>query len=345
MIKFCIVLLLSLILTISASASVLSDTANNLAVGSWVQMPPNASLDALNPHRALLYWPDGGEWNEHEDKLYWMGGPGNCCESPPIFRMITYAEATDTWSLTQTSYTGGGHCHDGNAMNHLTGRFYFVQSNNPTVRSLLNGTWTDLPTAPWGDVTPALTWFPELNGGAGGLVAAGIHGGLIWFDGTTWHTINSQTELWQGYNQFVEYNPMHKVVWVGNNTAHYKLDAALNLTQLSTPPIKVAVGDTIEVIDPASGKYLVKGIKDGHTDWWEYDIIADSWTNITSAMANRPSLGNELFPVAIPKYGVIMIFEAKGETERAFLYRHAPSVQDTVPPGAPADFAIEMSTN
>jgi hypothetical protein len=309
-----------------AFPSVLSNLAAGLAEKAFVKMPANASLTNMTMDYSLTYWTNSGVWNPIAKRMEWMGGPGTCCANPAWFRMIYYTESTDTWSIAQTPFSGSGHGYDGNALNPVTGLHYFGQKDQLQVR-VWNGTsFSLLPAAPLSTVTtPSLTWFPDMNAGAGGLLYMGDAGTLAWYSGTKWTTITGVSVT--SYDNFSEYNPVNKVVWLGSASGSYRLSANLTLTKLAAAPFSLEGNAcALHACDPVSGKYIVTNL--ANSTWWEFDIMADTWTQITG-QAGKPNFGtncggngNNQFQAVIPDYGVIMYFDHNTTPPSVYLYKH-----------------------
>lgn len=327
------------------SASVLSDLAASLPEKTWTKMPSNSSLSSLGLENTLTTYANTGVWDPVNDRLMWAGGPGGCCVQNPVFKLITYDAGADTWAIRNTPYSGSGHAYDGNAFDPGTGRFFFKHWRSPDLKIWNGSSWSSAPNLPWEKPATAVVWFPDINNGNGALVYVGQDesdgqgGRLAWLDGSTWRKIQ-QGQRWGKVHTFAEYNPVHKVVWLGsgseNDRAIYKLDAQLNVTRLSDAPFNLQSSESgaMSVVDPATGLYIV--YNRSSKDWWQYDIIADQWTRITDMINKPPQFWNN-FAVPIPEYGVILVFEHKnGQVdETAYLYKHAPSEADTLAPTAP----------
>jgi hypothetical protein len=97
------------------------------------------------------------------------------------------------------------------------------------------------------------------------------------------------------------------------------LNDKLELTRRKDTPFSLNNGKALHSVDPVSVKFTVT-----NTDaqsWWEFDPIADSWTEI-SDMQGKPEL-NSTFHVPIPECGVIVYFDHYHEKRNAYLYRHS----------------------
>lgn len=316
-----------------ASASVLGDYARALPERAWVKLPANASLDGLDLPYSLLYWTDSGAWDPIRKQVVWIGAPGSCC-GDGRYRMLTYAEATDTWSVSLAPFGNTGHGYDGTAVDPTTGNLYFALYMDPAVKKWDGQAWSALPPTPY-DACPAmaLAWFPGLNQGKGGLVHVGASGHLGWFDGTRWNAIAGGG--WGEYNLFAEYNPVRKEVWLGGGNgaekSNYRLTADLaslanlGLARLADAPLSLNVGASLKSTDPVSGKHLVSDLANG--DFWEFAPSAGggAWTKLSGLAGTVPDLGDgtPVLQVPLPEHGVILYFRHANARREIYLYRHA----------------------
>jgi len=343
----CALLLIITGLSCGANASVLTDLVASMPEKTWVQMPANSSITGLGLEQTLTTYANSGVWDSANDRMMWMGGPGGCCVSEPIYKMITYDAPTDTWNMQVTPFHNRGHGYDGNAYDPNTGRFYF-KSWYEGIKVLNGNSWSSIPDAPWGEeAAPALTYFPAANNGAGALLYVGSLGHLAWFNGSRWIQID-QGQTWGSYHNIAVYNPVHNVVWLGSgstagassnaNRVTYKLDAQMNLTRMNDAPfdLQSSSSGAMQMADPNSGKFLIQ--RRSNDSWWEYDILADRWAQI-SGMANKPNL-EAPFGVTIPELGVIMVFENYTSGAKAYIYKHAPGNLDLVAPASPVSLIV-----
>lgn len=320
-----------------AFSSVLSETAAKLTARHWALMPANASLGTLSLHYSLLYYCDGGVWDPIKRKVRWVGGPGSCCANPADYKMITYDEATDTWALSNTPFSGGGHAYDANAFNPVAGLHYFAFLGSPTVSVWNDTVWTTLPAAPLSVGEPSLTWFPDINNGQGGLVFLGNT--PAWWDGSQWHSIPSAA----GLGGFSQYIPAYKSIWLSaaGSRMSYLLDTNLAVRRLADAPFDMGNHLTINTCDPVSGNGLVYNLA---TDlWWELDMAADTWSQVTD-MAPKFSLAFP-FHVPIPEYGVILVFNHASSAKYAYLYKHADFVDAEKKKAVAGKAALRVSPN
>jgi hypothetical protein len=268
----------------------------------------------------------------------WVGAGGTCC-SDGIYRLLTYNDATDTWQIAQTPLSGSGHSYDGNALDPLTGDIYFTMYMDRVVHKYDGKTWSGVPDIPSSAVpSMAMEWFPEINGGKGGLVHVNGNGNLAWYDGTKWTAISGGS--WGEYNLFAQYNPVQKVVWLGAGNGaeqtHYKLDAQLLLTKLKEAPFSLNNGQALHSVDPAGGMFIVTNLNNG--TWWTFDVQSDTWTQISNMKGTIPSLNTNspVFQVPIKDYGVILYFQHSNAVREVYLYKHTAgsgtSAQSVKPP-------------
>jgi hypothetical protein len=334
-----------LVLACLSFSSVLSNLANTLSARHWGKMPTNASLAGLDLFNSLLYWTDSGAWDPIHHRLRWVGGPGTCCANPADYKLITYDEATDTWTVQITPFSGSGHSYDGNAYNPVAGVHYFGLMGSPNINIWNDTSWSTLPTAPFGATTPSITWFPDINNRNGGLVFLSDGGNLAWFDGSAWHRLAAFTL--GGIDGFTEYNPVLKKVWVGgeDTKTSYLLDTNLILHKCADAPVSLGNGTSLHTCDPVSGNFLVY-IRSAQI-WYEYNPVTDTWSRITD-MLPVFSFGTtaDLFHVPIPEYGVILFFDFSWPSKSIYLYRHAvPAAAEKKEAVAGFNTGLEVSPN
>jgi hypothetical protein len=314
--------------------TVLAQTVRTLTAGSWAELPSNGSLAALDLHYHLAAWADTGVWNPVHQRVQWVGSPGSCCADPAAYQMLTYDVAGDRWEVLDTPWGDNpGHAYDGNALDPATGLHYFARGG-ADIRAWDGNAWSDpLPEASFSPtVAVGLTWFGDAFGGTGGLVHVGSTDNVGVFDGQSWTEPDLQVSGWGGYHMFAEYNPVHHVVWLGagndGTDQHVRLTAALDAVQLQPAPVSLnASGVSQKTYDPRSGKFIVLSEEqEDVVTWWEFDIVADSWTEITDAMvAALPASwgpGGRRFMVPIDDCGVIALFRHSDEDRRVYLYQH-----------------------
>lgn len=314
--------------------TVLAQAAQSIGAGQWAELPDNASLAGLDLHYHLTAWADTGVWNPVRRAVQWVGSPGSCCADPAAYKMLSYDVASDTWQVLDTPWGNDpGHAYDGNALDPATGLHYFARGG-ADIRAWDGSSWGDpLPEAPfYASVAVGLTWFGDALGGAGGLLHVGSTDDVGVFDGQSWTAPDLQIAGWGGYHMFAEYNPVHHVVWLGagndGERQHARLTAELAAQQLQEAPISLnATGAAQKTYDPRSGTFIVLSEEqEDVVTWWTYDIVTDSWTDITAAMqAALPSSWGTTglrFMVPLDDCGAILLFRHVDAERRVYLYRH-----------------------
>jgi hypothetical protein len=311
-----------------APASYIGDIAVGMQPRTWVKLPPNASMQAMDLPRAIFSWNNSAVWDPVRKQVRQIGAGGSCC-SDGRFWMTTYEDATDTWSRKVTGFSGSGHAYDGNSINPETGYQYFGRFHDDNVRTWNGYVFGMLPPLPISAATtPATAWFPEINNGNGGLCYFGTSGQRCWWNGTTWTRLSTMSGCGT-YNNFAEYHPVHKVIWAGagngGDRVSYRIDANLNAVRLNNAPVSLNNHQSIQAYDPAGGNYIVFCQVDNSI--WEFDIMNDRWTKITNATGTRPNATSTpyIFNVPISDYGVIMYVWHYYDRREIYLYKHSPS--------------------
>jgi hypothetical protein len=311
----------------AAGASVLRDLALALPARAFVKLPANAGLDALAMDNSLLYYTDSGVWDPVRKKMAWVGGPGTCCADPAIYKRISYDEATDHWDIQATPFSGSGHGYDANAMDPASGIHYFAFWDDRKIKTWDGKAWGALPEHPLpANIAVSLSWFPDLQGGKGGLVLVLGSGRAAWFDGAAWTEIKGgEAAPWGEYDVFSEYSPALGKLWLGSGAEgsriHFLLDAQLKLTRMRDAPFDIKDNDALKSADPVGGRFLVYDM--AGRAWWEFDAAKDEWNALTG-LKSQPDLGGEsLLQVPLPEYGVILIFRHYANVREIYLYRHS----------------------
>lgn len=323
-IALCLIFL-SILFCTAASGSVLGDAAAALGEKSWVRMPANSSLSAINFPANFTAYADGAVWDPVRKQVRWVGSGGTCC-TDGRFYMLTYDEATDRWTNPTTPFQASGHGYDGNTINPATGMNYAIIWSSNVIKTW-NGSWGALPPHPLGSsCCMSLTWFPDINSGNGGLVLNGGNGKAAWYNGSGWTSVPGATASpWGSIEVFSEYNPVQKVIWMGGGSygatgterVSYIMDTQFNMTKMQNAPFTLKANASLQSCDPVSGLFLVYSFST--RAWWGFDAVANSWSQITG-MKNQPDLGGQYaFQVVIPEYNVIMIFKQSA----VYLYRHS----------------------
>jgi hypothetical protein len=273
---------------------------------------------------------DTGIYNPVGHSIQWVGSPGSCCADPSAFQLLRYDVDGDSWTVHETPWPDhSGHAYDGNAVDPSTGIHYFAHSDDVQGFDGEHCTPTgELPI--YTPIAAAATWVPELSSGDGGLVYVGGRHDVAWFDGEVWNELTAPGEGWGGYHVFAEYNPVHQVTWLGagveGSTSHYELDASLEFRELSAAPVGLdSDGRAFKTYDPISGLFIV--YRPEEETWHEYDIVSDSWNDITASMNESlpptwSSSGHRFF-VPIDDCRVIYVYIHQADNRRAYVYRHS----------------------
>jgi hypothetical protein len=111
---------------------------------------------------------------------------------------------------------------------------------------------------------------------------------------------------------------------LGGGSKLYKYSANGAFSPLGNPPLGISVTESIAVVDPASGRYLVHG--DG-TKFYEYEISTDTWTARSAASVPPIWKSGDVFDtIAAPigTYGVVMYIKYDFNNSKIYVYKHNP---------------------
>ena len=306
------------------SDTLLGTLASGMVAGEWVELPANDSLNALPLHEHLISWNDNGVWNPIARKVQWVGSPGACCADPSAYQLVSYDVATDTWDVAPTPWGDHiGHAYDGNAMDPASGTHYFARGAD--IRGFDGTDWWQLPDAPFdGPVAPAASWFTAANA----LVYVGYQDRVALYDGSSWTQVGGAA-TWGSYHMFAEYSPSAEVVWLGAGNGgeqrHARLDQDGTTTQLANAPFSLNTNsNAFKIYEPATGNFLVRNNQ--NYSWHEYDIVADSWADVTTAVrSGQPaswSQEDKMFITAVEACQLLMIVTHDDLDRHVYLYKH-----------------------
>jgi len=311
--------------------------------GQW------ATLDTININPTLMntggasgYITGDSEsikWDPVTRQLFFLGedhGPGGQ-------RFVSYSESTSTWQiLPQTSWMlVFSHGYDHKALD-VANRYLYVRGSyldRSTYRYQIdNKVWEQLQdnnVLEYVSCCGGWDYFPEMNGVVwfqGGEVASGStsYGGLFLRDNSTgsWRRLGSRATYVSGtYNNFAEYNPIHKVVIFGGGNGSrnlYKLDSGGGVTSLGLAPVDLGNRAGVVTIDPVSGNYLV--LSNTNNSFHSYDVASNTWHLLPTAPIFQPIVNNlSTFGVVatpVSTYGVTLFVQCASSNCVVRLYKH-----------------------
>jgi len=323
------------------SGSSIASLAASLQPGTWAVLNTSGfgSGSILVPKtvgKSILQYANKAVWDPKARRFMFMGAP----HYEP-HRFVIFSEATNGWttgplanSCQSTDAGCVSHSYDHNTIDPATGDMYHrLVSTNQVYRLRSSATtWTKLPDIPMG-VNPqccgALEWFPDRNE-------------LVYFDGDwgVW-AYSPASNAWrqiahtnggsggglpklpmESYHNVGYYSPKDKAMLFGGGSNLYRYAADGSFTTLRTPPVPVAVTQTVIAPDPVSGKFLV--FADGNR-FYDYDLATDTWTQKNAASVPPIWLNGDVFDaVAAPvsTHGVVMLIRYDFDRSRIFLYKH-----------------------
>ncbi len=345
-----------------SSATVLGDLANQMAPGTWAELPTLGMnqghfFETVLAGKAVTQWSHKAAWDPNTEQFFFVGSPHY---NPGKF--VIYSAITNTWREgplpescmaedPQTSSTACiSHGYDHSTMDPASGSYYYRQYNFGKIfkYNVVGNTWENLPIPPQGgfQVAGMVQYFPEM----GGLLFADARfspASLFFYNPSTnqWSTLSTTLDL--GPHSHVSgYSSTHKVVIFGGGSndkrSLYKVDANGSIVQLNNAPFNIRVGSTVFTPDP-SGNFLVLQSDASNNGFYEYDVANDTWTLLDSQPL-LTSFGPGAFDVIgapISNYGVVMYLKYYFDQTKVFLYKHkqgsgTPLIPDTAPPTVPS---------
>ncbi len=320
--------------TLAAGApSPLAQAAASLQPGQW-QVPfamgglDSSLLYAAGPSlNTLLGFASRGHWDCAHKTLQYAGAShvGGLGQTAGAGGLITWDDATNQW--TKESYAWSqydpGHSYYHTTLNKTNGDFYYRQFNSASVYRHPHGS-TGTGLAGWktgivanvpnnaNQVAGGLEWFPELNGGAGGLVFIDTFG-ASWSNAalTSW-TSGPQVAIGQ-YQNWIAHAGGY-VYWGGGqgNTSMYRTDSTGAQVQMPNTPISGGVNEDSAIVlaHPNGHDLLLFGTSAGGPI---YRFDGASWTNIGTHQLQSSVDGSDLWVgFTIPDYGVIVFLQHLG---------------------------------
>jgi hypothetical protein len=315
--------------------------AASLKPGTWGVLSSSGFdggkiLETKSFGKSILQYANKAVWDPASKRFMFMGAP----HYEP-HRFVIYNDATNSWSTgplansCQASDAGCvSHSYDHNTIDPASGTMYFRLVGGKQVYRLPQGAaaWSRLPDVPMStnpQCCGALEWFPDRNE-------------LVYFDGDwgVWvysPASNAWTQIahtnagsggalpklpMRSYHNVGYYSPKDRAMLFGGANNLYRYNANGTLTTLKTPPVPVAVTETVVAPDPATGKFLV--FADGNR-FYDYDLATDTWTQKSAATAPPIWLSGDVFDtVAAPisSHGVVMLVKYNFSNSKIYLYKH-----------------------
>ncbi len=334
-----------------AKATVLSDAAAALAVGSWAEISLTTGCKAalLQPGTDgnIISYAAQFVWDSVRKRGYFVGNDHIDSVMTQDQRFVYYDEATNCWDNLPAGWSNPGvtdHAYYHNAIDTSEGYFYRRQGKDTQViaRFDIDGhTWlSDLPNNSQLSFTQCcggLSYFREAGGlfwiqGDGGPGGAGACGGtncgrLTYFSESTngWITVQSNIPM-AAQPVFMAYSGVHRILVFGDNAGHFwKMDQNRTLTQLASPLSSSvdfydgtgAMG--VMVDDPVSGDFLWLDASD--RVFRKYNVLTDTWS--TQSSTGKPTLTNlTIMAAPITNHGVIMYVYCAITNCHVYLYKH-----------------------
>ncbi len=312
--------------------SALQTAASQLQPGQWVQFQTsgfNSALLSYPSNRSALEYAESLKWDPVLKQMHFVGG-GHY----EATKHLVYSESSNSWE--SRAVPGGffsvpNHGYDHIGLNLATRTLYHRQFNSPRIDSydLDSRTWTKgasfTSINPSYQVAAGVEWFPEL----GRVIYQDGDWGLLFYDpaNNSWSKKSGPLASTGPYHNFAEYSPRHKIVITGGGNgsrAIYQIDQTGNVTRKSDAPIALGITESMFILEPVSGNFLVFHDNGAYL----YDPIADSWTSLPKPPFLTAGLDNGVFNSVvgyIPEYGVIMVGKFNFDNSKVFLYKHGAS--------------------
>lgn len=356
-------LLLFFFLPAKINASVLGDLARNMPVGSWATLNTDGDGSGCcttvfdsGGGRTIFEWTSKFVWDPVTRKAFYRGA-GHLGQE----KLISYDEATNTWSVLQNIGPASGlfhHSYETNAINPTAREMYFrPYSQYPSgmawvkynLDSGAGGAFTAMPAnnlVQYAECCVALEYFPERNSvvWVNGQEFSPPAGGVYEFNiGTqTWSTVGQATQIGQ-YDVFATYNRIHKLILFGGGEPGCSASCGTNatgtelwtmsqtgvLTRKNNAPFRLGIAGggapgTVQTVDPVSGNHLFL-VSDG--TFRSYNPITDTWTTISSGFTAPPYSNQtprtfDVIAAPISTHGVVMFLTSEGGN-KVTLFKYA----------------------
>lgn len=250
----------------------------------------------------------------------------------------------NTHTCTRESYTGNsvdgssgnvplvGHGYVHLALDPVTGNMWFRWYGSQSVRQRLFGdtgesSWTAFSTigGSWGNqVAGALVYFPELNGGAGGLVFVDVAGAKTTAsDLTTWADATGAAPTGIGNLQQFGVRANGHVYFGGGNssTKMWKLNASKVVTACADTPVECGSANTAVIVTHPNGVDLLAYERANGGNFYKYDAVADTWSGPT---AHQIAASSIFAAAAVPDANVVFFLRFPGVAGTPSVILHMP---------------------
>ncbi len=344
------------------AAGTLSDAANQLQPGNWVQLSAAANQQtAMQQSGAWLTSQSNDVGYDPVRRIaHYVGKRQN---SYP-YRHIYYREDKHDWVVgVNVTSNSSGHGYDHNAVDPRTGDVY-MRRYGYGVRGVYKASggnlnsWGSIPN--WQDtggntqVAIGATWW---SGEFTGLTQGGL---LIYDSGesdvfiydpvtSSWETPITDIGQTSTYHSIMSYSAVHNVaVFGGGNDQSrriWRLNSDRSITAMPNAPFNVGVytgGGAYVVEDPVTGNFLF--VSTQANKMYELDPTGSgSWSLVNVSVPTDirdGDRGNICW--SVPDSGVVVFAGASssGESPSMYLYKHAPSAP-TIRPREPTDLRAD----
>lgn len=249
------------------------------------------------------------------------------------------AHQWDRENYTGNSVSGGaapfiGHSYCHGTVNRSNGDYYFRNYNSTTIRRRVYG---DTGSASWAtfstiggsyanQVAGALAYFPEMNGGAGGLVFADVGGAKCSNSAmTSWSDATGASPTGLGfYQNFIAHNNAKVYFGGGNGSVKmYSVNASKVAAAAADTPIECGSSNAGVILAHPNGVDLMAFAAAAGGAHYKYNAAGDSWgANIGAHGLTR---GNIWAGCTLRELGIFFFIEFPGSvgTPTCRLYKPA----------------------
>jgi hypothetical protein len=311
--------------------------ACSLTTNEWGSITVNGMTESLitrGDSDSIISYAPRGHWDSIAKEALFYGSTHG---TQHLKRMIRYVDATNTWDAEEDGApeTDGADSHGyfHFALRQSDGQRFIRHYNSATVSQRSpSGSWSTIASLPgaafveW-NVANGLEWFPEYDGGNGGLIFSG--GGIV----AAWQTNSWTTLLDQAiagdYHTFSVYNPDDNRVYVGGgngSTDMWRVDPDGTVTQVADTPFVVGASgsDGQGFIFPAAngGKMFAVSTTGSIREYTTG--TPGSWSAEISTLPFTPS-GDLYFGVSVSDYGAVTFTWLSGgltPSTTMYVWRH-----------------------